>query len=382
MLEGCKWDPQVGDVATLSQFPLIMTQSEWNKLAGFAERLTAEALAAESEIVGRPKLLEALGMPRRMTRVFRGSGELTPAALRVIRFDFHPTRDGWRISEANADVPGGYTEASFFTGLFAQRFPEFHAAGSPARAFADAVTGRIGERASIALMSASGYMEDHQVVAFLAKTLRAAGHQTVLCNPRQIHWIDGIAHLNTRVHRGRVDAIVRFYQTEWLARLPQTIGWPNFFRGGKTSVANPGCAAIVESKRFPLIWDQLSTQLPTWRALLPETHDPREALWASDESWLLKTAFCDTGDTVSIRGLMKKRDWMRAQLSARIFPNRWVAQRRFESVPIETPIGPRHVCVGVYTIDGRCAGAYARMSVQPLISFEAVDAPLLLQPNV
>lgn len=26
---------------------------------------------------------------------------------RFLRFDFHPTEEGWRLSEANTDVPGG-----------------------------------------------------------------------------------------------------------------------------------------------------------------------------------------------------------------------------------------------------------------------------------
>src|SRR5437016_4962039 len=50
VLEGCKWDPQVGDVDTLSPFPLVLKSSVWNQLASQAELLTAEAIAAEEEI--------------------------------------------------------------------------------------------------------------------------------------------------------------------------------------------------------------------------------------------------------------------------------------------------------------------------------------------
>src|ERR1051325_5167730 len=142
LLEGCKWDPQIGDVSTLCPFPLVIPESQWNQLATFAEALTAEAMAYEDEIFARPKLLEVLGLPHKILKILRDTRALTPAALRVIRYDFHPTDQGWRISEANADVPGGYTESSFFTELFAERFPAFHAAGNPARAFADAITGR------------------------------------------------------------------------------------------------------------------------------------------------------------------------------------------------------------------------------------------------
>jgi hypothetical protein len=38
-----------------------------------------------------------------------------------------------------------------------------------------------------------------------------------------------------------------------------------------------------------------------------------------------------------------------------------------------------HACVGVYTIDGRAAGAYARFAKRPLIDYESVDAAVLVQ---
>ncbi len=146
-------------------------------------------------------------------------------------------------------------------------------------------------------------------------------------------------------------------------------------------MANPALAVISESKRFPLVWDKLSTALPAWRALLPETRDPRDAPWSRDDGWLVKTAMCNTGDTVSVREWMRPGEWLRTRLAVQLSPHNWVAQRRFESVPVSTPVGPRHACVGVYTVNGRTAGSYARLSVKPVIDFAAVDAALLLDDN-
>jgi hypothetical protein len=56
-----------------------------------------------------------------------------------------------------------------------------------------------------------------------------------------------------------------------------------------------------------------------------------------------------------------------------------VAQERFAFEPIATPDGPRHVCVGVYVVDGRAAGAYARLSTNSLIDDCAQDAAVLLE---
>jgi hypothetical protein len=82
---------------------------------------------------------------------------------------------------------------------------------------------------------------------------------------------------------------------------------------------------------------------------------------------------------VSIRELMQTNQWLKTRLSILLSPAKWVAQRRFESVPVFTPDGPRHVCVGVYTINGCAAGAYGRISEKPLIDFAAVDVAMLIE---
>src|SRR5262249_1634704 len=128
----CKWDPQVGDVGTLARFALVLPADEWRRLARLAERLAAEMDLAERELLLRPTLMRRLGLPEPVLRALASDGSPTPAAARVVRFDFHPTPDGWRISEANSDVPGGYTEASSFPALMAEHFHGAAPAGGPA----------------------------------------------------------------------------------------------------------------------------------------------------------------------------------------------------------------------------------------------------------
>jgi glutathionylspermidine synthase len=381
ILDGYKWDPQVGDTNTLAPFPLILKSSAWKKLAGMAELLTAETLEAEAEIVREPSLLENLGLPAALRRVFAKGCPPTPALARVMRFDFHPTREGWRISEVNSDVPGGFSESSHFTAMMEEHFPQLRGTGSPADIWADALAAAAPSSGVIALLSAPGYMEDHQVIAFLAAKLRERGCRTHLTKPEQIFWRDGLAHLDAAWHQGPLDAVLRFYQAEWLSRLPANTGWKFFFSGGKTPVANPASAIISESKRFPLVFEKLTTKLPTWHALLPETRDPRNCSWACNDDWLLKTAFCNTGDTVSIRKLMSSSQWIRTRIDASFRPSGWIAQKRFESSPLATPIGPRHACLGIYTVNGKTAGTYARISEKPLIDFAATDVALLLEDD-
>jgi|GEM_PF-616791 len=477
VLEGCKWDPQVGDTETLARFPLVIAEAEWRRLAAWAEELAAEAGAAEEEVAERrPELIGRLGLPRALRRVLQGNEPWTPAAARMIRFDFHFTREGWRISEANSDVPGGYTEASFFTRLFAEQAaasgelvvrpnsedgPErrgvesgiarpartfqpvvgersevvrsanvfgltphsghdrtratdsmsagpvrsLRAAGDPASAWVETIAAEADGPGPIGLLAAPGYMEDLQIMAYLAKLLAAQGRAAWIGDPGQVVWENRLARCLTRDRAGgaralanpirptgrigRADnagdseacgALVRFYQSEWLARAPRSTGWHHFFRGGRTPVMNPGIAVISESKRFPLTWPSLTTRLPRWKALLPETRDPREVPWRTDRSWLLKSAMCNTGDAVAAPDLVPAAQWRKAAWAARWFPGGWIAQRRFETLPIPAPTGESMFpCLGVYTLNGRCCGAYARLGRTPVVNYAAMDAALLVE---
>jgi Glutathionylspermidine synthase preATP-grasp len=386
VLDYCKWDPQVGDSETIGRFPLILSRAAWKELASAAERLTSETLELERRLLARPALFARLGLPRRLRLALCGAADatITPAAARVLRFDFHLTRVGWRISEVNSDVPGGFTESSALSAMVAANVDDADTVGDPARAYADALA-RFAEadgdggRGAIALLSAPGFMEDHQVVANLARLFRERGVDAHACQPHHLTWRDGRASLACDWHTGPVAGIVRFYQGEWLGRLKPRIGWHYLFVGGVTPVANPGVAILSESKRLPLLWDELGADVPAWRHYLPETRDPRDVPWRHEDSWLLKTAYCNTGDSVTLREITPAKQWLRTCLDVLISPREWTAQRRFDTSPIETPAGPRFACVGVYTIDGRACGAYGRISRTPVVRYDATDVAVLVE---
>lgn len=375
LLQYCKWDPQVGDVSTLAPFPLLMDKRRWSELESLAEKLTVELLAAERELLERDELHGVLAIPRALRHALRKArrGSITPSAVRVMRFDFHWTESGWQISEVNADVPGGFSEASEFTRLMSEAFPTTSAPGNPARLWAAGIAATAAGQ-PIALLAAAGFMEDQQVVSYLARVLRELGMDAQPAGPMQLEWKSGWAHLNGCA----LGAIVRFYQAEWLSQLSRGSQWPHLLAGGRTPVCNSLPSVFGESKRFPLVWNLLRNRLPTWQRLLPETRDPRDAPWRSDDSWLIKTAWCNTGDSVSGRGLIGARDWRRAYWSATLWPRQWVAQRRFQPLPVASPIGEVCPCIGVYTIDGRACGAYTRISTGLVIDHRAIDAALLL----
>jgi glutathionylspermidine synthase len=375
MLEFCKWDSQIGDRTTLAPFPLLIQLSAWQRLAQLAESATAELLAAERELLYRPDLHRDLGLPRAIRRAMRGDSPPSQAAARVMRFDFHPTTNGWRVSEVNSDVPGGFTESSSFTALMAEHFAA-SPAGCPVAMWADAIA-QAGRTA--ALIYAPGYLEDMQIMAYLSDRLAERGVSSHLATPQQLRFVNAQAYLECTAYRGPIDIIVRFFQAEWLGSAGDRRNWEPLFVGGHTPVTNPATAVLTESKRFPLVMDRLRTQMATWRALLPETRDPRDAPWKSDDRWIVKTALCNTGDTVCMRDQLPPRKWR--QIRREIFwcPGAWVAQKRFDASPVDSPVGRIYPCIGVYTIDGKAAGIYGRFSSRPLIDFAAVDVAVLVE---
>lgn len=380
-LDFFKWDCQVGDISTLFRQPLLIDQKVWNTLKLMAEALAAELVYAEEELVQRPELHRLLGMPKKLQSVLaRAAREgTTPVAVRTLRFDFHYTGDGWRISEVNSDVPGGYAEASAFTQMMAAQVPESKPAGDPACEWTRAMMSFAEPGSHVALLSAAGFLEDQQVTAFLAAQLQQRGVNTVLVHhPTQLRWRAGRAKTLCGGKDVELAAIVRFYQGEWLAESKNNRGWELLFAKGKTPVTNPGSALLTESKRFPFTWDFLSNRMSTWRALLPESCQPTDERWLTEDGWVLKLAFSNTGDEVHIRELMTGAAWNKLCRAARKNPELWIAQRRFQSIPLVSHIGPVYPCIGIFVINGQAAGAYARVSARPIIDYSAMDAALLI----
>jgi glutathionylspermidine synthase len=378
IFECCKWDPQVEDVSTVAPFPLMLRRDAWEEIARLSETLASEAIAAEEELARRPELHRDLGLPFSVRRALR-HGDPPPGIARVLRFDFHWTTEGWRISEANTDVPGGFNEASGFSRLLAPCFPGAEPAGDPAGCLADAVASATPQGGAVALIHATAYTDDRQVMVFLARELEARGRRALLAAPDHLRWRDGRACIESEWFKGELDAIVRFFPAEWLPNLPRSSGWKNFFHGGKTPVCNPATALLTQSKRFPLVWDRLKTPLPAWRSLLPETVDPRDSGWKRDPGWVLKPTLGRVGDGIGLVGATPEKEWEQIRRDVRFGPRWWAAQRKFTAIPMEIEGEAVYPCVGVYTIDGRAAGAYGRVARKPIINHLAQDAAVLVE---
>jgi glutathionylspermidine synthase len=361
-----KWDLESEGKTWLCDFSLRLAPATWSELAGAAENLAAEALAAEAELLEKPHLWRQLGLPLSL----RWALERPIAATRLMRFDFHPTSSGFRISEGQIDEAAGILDAAGVSQLYASE--EAQVAGDPA----GTVARSLAQHAStVGFLHQARYAEDRQFGLYLRRRLAEHGVACHLIDAQQLRF-DGDQPL-ARVGQRDValDHIFRFYSAEWLPSLRWSTRWP---RLNRVPLCNPLCAVLTQSKRFPLVWNQLQTALPTWQKYLPETV-AIERMRLDDPDWVIKPALGHEGHGVSVMGATPATERAKTLRAAARHPNRFAAQRRFDPITISTPHGPRYPAIGIFVVDGKAAGAYGRVSSTPRIDSEAQEVPVLIQ---
>ncbi|MCU0857690.1 MAG: glutathionylspermidine synthase family protein [Pontiellaceae bacterium] len=128
---------------------------------------------------------------------------------------------------------------------------------------------------------------------------------------------------------------------------------------------------------MPLIWKKSGCKLPAWQSLLPETAHPARFFQSSD--WILKPALGRVGEGIALPGDATKTERFKIALSAVLDPRDWVAQRKFESLPIASATDKRHICIGAFAVGEKFCGFYGRVNTAPKIDGRAQDIPVLVE---
>ena len=437
IFEAYKWDPHVGDSNTIARHAVLMDLATARQLERWAEQLSAETMLMEESLAGKLHLVKRLGLPTGTRRALEMlPGYRRDRNVRLMRFDFHPTRRGWALSEVNSDVPGGLAETSALPSIASRHFKGYAPRKSAAAALLCAFKKKAGPSGTIAFVHATSYSDDRQEMQYLGDYFESSGYRAQYAAPDQIKWAGGKAV--------GVDGIVRFFPFEWMVNLPKKSGWEHYF-GSETPSCNHPIALFTQSKRLPLVWDKLGVDVPAWRRLLPETADPRSgavqgrmagktqgtaqggehgktqgkapggehgkaqgtaqggehgksqgeehgtaqdgeqgtALGTAQDgeqgNWIFKPALGRVGEGISISGAVPAKEIRLIEKAARRQPMNWVAQRMFSSLPLAAPNGDQyHLCVGVFTVDGESAGFYGRISARPRIDESAEDIAVLV----
>jgi hypothetical protein len=383
IFEAGKLDPHYGDRSALAPCALRINPATWRELAALAEAAWRELIAAEAALFSHPRTWRALGLSARLRRLLGSSGAPSDSTVRFCRIDFHPTPAGWRVSEINADVPGGFIEAGPLTRIVASHVPFAVPPPDPAEALAGALAAairRIGIRGDVALVHATSYTDDQQVLRCIARELHALGICAVFSAPGHLAADAAGSGCFLRTTRQRIGAVLRFFPGEWLENLPRGAGDLRALAGGGLLCANPLSALLLQSKRLPLVLQTMGMETPTWTALLPPV---RSLGWRAPVRRLppaasvLKPVWGRVGEGVCF-DRWTPGTWRRgAILNARLFPSQWILQEQFESQPIACS-PPVHVCLGVYVIAGKAAGVYGRVANVPLVDARARDAAVLI----
>lgn len=373
-----KWDPQVGDHNTVAKHVILIDQETAGQLEMWAEQLSEETVMMEEALLKKLSLAKKLGLPREIIKTLdRLSGYDRSQNVRLMRFDFHPTTAGWAVSEVNSDVPGGLAEASVLPEIARRYFegyePRKHVAGSLLEAF-NAIAKK---DSTIAFVHATSYSDDRQVMQFLSDYFNGYGYHTVFAAPDHIKWSNKKAVSIVEGREGGLDGIIRFFPLEWLTSLPRKTDWRGYYDCATPSCNHP-IAIFAQSKRLPLIWDELEVDIPAWKKFLPATKEPK-SIKRRDEAWIYKPALGRVGQGISIREAVPEKELLRIEKAAHRHSTNWVVQQRFVSQPLTTVEHEAfHLCVGVFTVNGKSAGFYGRISPYPRIDAHAKDIPLLV----
>lgn len=382
MFGAYKWDPQFMDNNTIARYALVITEEEHEEIKRLTEQLDKETRTAEEFLNKNLQLISPLALPQKIKHELkRMKNYNSNIHIRLMRYDFHPTIDkGWVISEVNSDVPGGFAEASLM--------PQFAINVLRSKNYwhinfgdilANAVAKKVVPNGTIMLVHCTSYSDDRQVMQFLGDRLKEKGFHIIYGAADHLRFKNNQAYSILDGNEGKVDGIIRFTPLEWLKDIkPQH--WEGYFDTITPSCNHP-IAIFAQTKRFPLIWDSLEQhgiELPTWRRLLPETIEVKEA--KNKEGYIFKPACGRVGEKISIKEACKDDEYEKIIADVRKHPKKYLAQKKFNSKPLVVEDGKNfHVCLGSYSVDGKHAGYYARISELPRIDSFAADIPVLIE---
>ena len=178
-----------------------------------------------------------------------------------------------------------------------------------------------------------------------------------------------------------MDAIFQFTPLEWLTDISPK-RWQGYFDTVTLSCNHP-IAMYAQTKRFPLVWtalEQAGIPMTVWRELLPDTLEVKDA--KGKEGYIYKPACGRVGEKISIKEACSMEEYKKIHMDVKKHPKKYLAQKKFISKPLQGENKEEfHICLGSYTVDGKHAGYYARISALPRIDSNAADIPVLIEGN-
>jgi glutathionylspermidine synthase len=373
------WDAFVGGKRRVDLHPLVLPIS-----------LHAQAVhAAESVVreVGRVAALAHVDRDERVRYRFDDDTLRLASASRragddasLMRVDLLLDATGrWKACEINADCPGGHNEALGLPRL--ARAAGFARGSDPTRVVPELVARlrAIAAGGTVGILHATGYAEDLQVCALIARELERAGTRVVRSSPGA-----ATSRGDSLCLRGEpVRALYRYFPTEWMGGQRNVDVIERAVASGTVRTLSSFAHVFTQSKlALARTWHHAADR-PGVLALIPESHAlgdvARDDLVGQRTSWVVKRAMGRVGDEVFVGPLADANEWGRIVDEARARATGgecWIAQRFVPQRPVPTPWGDRLVTLGAYVLDGRFVGYFARVTAVSHVSHDALCVPV------
>ena len=382
MFECYKWDPQFCDNNTLAKHVLVLSQKENEEVINLTESLDKETRLAEEFLNQNIKITKKLALPKKILEQIPNMQNYDKNRnIRLMRYDFHPNTDGnWVVTEVNSDCPGGFAEASLLPDLVRKTIDisglEYNSFGEQ---MVEAINNKLNKKGTIMMVHCTCFSDDRQVMQYLGDILKKEGYNIIYGAADHIRFKDNKAYCILDNNQECIDLIFRFTPLEWLIQMKPR-RWDGYFNTKAISCNHP-ISIYAQSKKFPFVWEDLEKagiSMKTWKQLLPETVSVKDL--GNKKGFIYKPVYGRVGESISIKEACKDDEYEKILQDVKKHPKQYLAQKRFQSKPLKSEDGKEyHICLGSYTIEGKHAGYYARMSENPRIDSYAADLPVLIE---
>lgn len=382
MFECYKWDPQFCDSNTLANYVLVLTKEENAEVIKLTESLDKETRLAEEYLNQHRKIAKKLALPKRILEKIPNMQNYDKSNnIRLMRYDFHKDIDSkWVVSEVNSDVPGGFAESSVLPDLARKTINmpelEYNSFGDN---MLNAINNLLNRKGTIMMVHCTCFSDDRQVMQYMGDLLQKEGYDVIYGAADHVNFKRKKAYCILDNNQKYIDLIFRFTPLEWLIQMKPR-RWDGYFDTITKSCNHP-ISIYAQSKRFPFVWDELENagiNMKTWKSLLPETFEVKEV--KPQDEYIYKPVYGRVGERISIKEACKGDEYLRILADVKKHPKHYLMQKKFKSQPIKCDDGLEyHICLGSYTVEGKHAGYYARMSPYPRIDSYAADIPVLIE---
>ena len=385
------WDAWVGGRRRVDLHPIVLSPEVHREAVRVAER--AWSLVSDAGTRAHADPLEGARYRlhpdvERLAAAAREGGALDS----VVRVDLLLREDGRLVAcEVNADCPGGYNESVALPRLARSAGLAHGTVSDPttvAARLADLLVARSGgvgsPRGAVGLVYATGYAEDLQVCALLARLVTERGGRPIRMPPTALTSdADGGV-----VFRGEpVSVLYRFYPLEYMAGQRNLDALVRATATGKLACVSSFASIHAQSKlSMARAW---SFDPGAAAEVFPETHEfgdvAADRLDLERTEWVIKRDLSRVGDHVFVGALIGSDDFREilAEVAAvqddpAAPPQAWIAQRYVPQRALSTPWGARYVTLGVYLLDGAFAGYFARLSPTSHCSHDSLVLPVFV----